>query len=156
MAVSTLAAFKTELSTSLSDLKDRLSSAQIEFSANQALDELGFTLPVTNSSRSYWLIQRGKRHALDLLRTSAAFRFKYKQISLNQRFEHLDKIIEKMDVDFAKALDTDPDLMGIDLVGTFGTYLGNGLVYDQHGNDISRLLKDAGEDNDGYRERYIY
>lgn len=155
MSLADLSTLKEYITTALSDLSSRLEDHHIEFAANQALDELCFSLPITNSTRSYWTIQRGKRHALDLLRTAAAFRFKYKQISLNQRFEHLDKIIEKMDTDFQKAMDNDPNLMDLDIDEMFGTYLGNGILTDQFGNDVSRLMKDLGYDNDGYRDVYI-
>ena len=51
-----------------------------------------------------------------------------------------------------------PELLTAGLTGdniiakSFGTYLDNGFIYDQYGNDVTRLMKDLGEDNDGYRQ----
>ena len=148
-------AYKEQIGISLADLADRLEDDAIGFAAEQALDETGFDYPLTAGSIKFWALERAKRHAIDLLRTTAAFKFKYKQISLNQRFDHLDKMIQQMDEAWVEALKTDPALMSVDTEKVFGTYLGNGFIYDQHGKDLSRLMKDLGIDNYGYRQRYV-
>ena len=147
--------FQEQIAISLADLADRLEADAIEFAAEQALDETGFDYPLTAGSIKYWAIQRAKRHAVDLLRTTAAFKFKYKQISLHQRFEHLDKMIVQMDEAWSDALKTDPALFDVDTEKVFGTYLGNGFIYSQYGQDITRLMKDLDVDNEGYRQRHI-
>lgn len=150
--------FKEQIVISLGDLSSRLSDAAVEFAAEQALDETGFDYPLAAGSVKYWSIQRAKRHAIDLLRTTSAYKFKYKQISLNQRFDHLDRMIDQMDESWREALASDPNLLsagsGVSTTQMFGTYLGNGFIYDQMGRDLTRLCNDAGEDNDGYRTLY--
>lgn len=156
MSVSSTTEFRQYIELALRGLTNKLGPAHLDFAGEQALNELGWSLPISDQVKSYWLIQRGKRHALDILRTESAFKFKYKQINLNQRFEHLDRLIKVLDETFLKALESDPNLFGATNVSDlFGTYIGNGIVYDQHGNDITRLMNDFGIDNDGYRERYI-
>ena len=151
MPINDVSEYKEYVQVALCDLNDRVTSPQIEFGIDTALDELGFDYPISDGSKRFWAIQRAKRHTLDLLRTAAAYKFKYKQIHLNQRFEQLSRLIDMIDVDFKAALESDPELFGVDLYKTFGTYLGNGFVYDSYGRDITRVLQDLGEDNEGYR-----
>lgn len=147
---------KEQIIISLGDLSTRLEDTAIGFAANQAIDELGWSFPLSAGVKKFWGIQRGKRHAIDILCTTAAYKFKYKQISLNQRFDHLKALLVQMDEAWQDALKTDPALMDVaDTYTVFGTYVGNGLIYDQHGRDVSRILKDAGVDNLGYRERFV-
>jgi len=152
MTISTTSEFVTEIEKAISSSASYLESEETEFAATQALRELGFSLPVDNKKKEYWCIERGKRHALDILRTVSAHKFKYKQLSLNQRFEHYNTLLDKMDADFEKALNSDPDLMDIDVTKFFGVYLENSIVYDQFGNDISKELNYYGIDNEGFRE----
>lgn len=147
---------KTTVLSAAGGLGGYLETDQLDFAADQAVRELGFSFPVTNNTREYWLIERSKRHVLDVLRTASAYKFRYKQIYLNQRFEHLNTLLEKMDEEFKEALNNEPDLLGVDVSTTFGTYIENGFIYDQFGQDVSKVLvEEFGEDNDGYRERYV-
>lgn len=155
MSITNMSDFKKQVTIALADLSSYLDSPQIEFAANQALDELEWSFPIDSGSKKYWAVQRAKRHAMDLLKTSAAYKFKYKQINLNQRFDHLDRQIQQMDKDFKEAMKNDITLFGVDPHKIYGTYLGNGYVYDQYGNDITRVLSDLSVDNEGYRERKI-
>lgn len=147
--------FKEQIVISLGDLGAKLLDPAIEFAAEQALDETGWSFPLTAGTKKFWAIQRGKRHAIDILCTTSAYKFKYKLISLNQRFDHLKAMLDQMDEAWKEALDTDPNLLSVgstvSVSQMFGTYIGNGFIYDQMGRDVTRLLKDLGEDNDGYR-----
>ena len=156
--ITDLEGFTEAIGISLGDLSAKLDTAgeQLDFAADQAIDETGFTYPFTGSAK-FWAIQRGKRHAVDILRTTAAYKFKYKLISLNQRFDHLDKMIVQLDEVWYLALKTDPALIsiGIDIEKTFGTYVGNGFIYTNTGRDVTKLFKqEYGENNDGYRTVY--
>jgi len=147
---------KTTVVAAAGGLGSYLENDQLDFAVNQALRELGFSFPVTNDTKEYWLLERSKRHVLDVLRTASAYKFRYKQIYLNQRFEHLNVLIQEMDKTFQEALENEPELLNVDVFKTFGTYIDNGIIYDQFGHDISRILiQEYGEDNDGYRERYL-
>lgn len=155
MTISVSGELISKISTSLGSSSDLLEPEGLEFAALQAINELGWSYPISNSRREFWCIQRGKRHALDLLRVQSAHRFKYKQISLNQRFDHYQSLIESMDKSFYEALEKDPILSGVDMSKAFGTYIENGFVYDQFGNDITKIMKDLSIDNEGYRKRYL-
>jgi hypothetical protein len=108
---------------------------------NIALSEMGVSLPLSNSIKEYWLLLRGRRHVYDLIRVSSARKFKYKQINLDQRFAHFDKLIQEMDDAWAIALDTVPELMGADGIGLTGdvfmAYVRPGFVYSRHGKDLT-------------------
>jgi hypothetical protein len=121
--ITTVEEFKEQIEIALGDLSTRLESNYIEFAIDQALDETGFSYPLAAGSVKFWGVQRAKRHAIDILRTTSAYKFKYKQISLNQRFDHLDKMIEQMDEAWKYAIETDPELMDVDIYQTYGTYL---------------------------------
>jgi hypothetical protein len=151
MPIANLEEYIAQTQLALSDLNSYLTETQIEFAITQAIDELELTYPIADGALRFWAVQRAKRHAMDLLKTAAAYKFKYKQINLNQRFDHLSRQIWQMDLDFKSAIKQDPTLFGIDAYKLFGTYLGNGFVYDREGNDITRIIEDAGIDNEGYR-----
>lgn len=155
MAIAHSGELIAQLQTAMSTSSSLFGSGELAFAADQALNELGWNYPIDKKRQVFWAIQRGKRHAFDLLRTVSAHKFKYKQISLNHRFEHYDTLVKSMDNAFFEASKTDATLMGVDPYKMFGTYINNGIVYDQSGNDISRLLQDLGIDNGGYRTRYI-
>lgn len=133
-----------------------LSVEEFEFATTQALNELGWSYPIDKPKKEYWSVQRGRRHALDILRVQAAHRFQFKQLSLQHRFRHYNEMIQQMDQDFQKALDSgDPDLLDVPPEGMFGLSIGNGWIYDQYGNDVSKILNYYNEDNEGFRHTYI-
>ncbi len=116
-----------------------LSTEAKEFAAQQALDELGYSYPITKSVKQIWAIERGKRHALDILRIESAHRFKYKQLSLNHRFNHYNDLIQIMDKQFEEALAYLPELSGIE-GGKYTFYIDNGFVYDRYGKDVTKAV----------------
>jgi hypothetical protein len=155
MSITTSGEFIVKISSALGSSSSLLESGEMEFVALQTLNELGWSYPIDNGKKEFWCIERGKRHALDMLRVQSAHRFKYKQINLGQRFDHYDKMIKDLDEKFEKALDNDPILMDVDMNSFFGVYVENGFVYDQFGNDVTKYLYDSGVDNEGYRHRIL-
>ncbi len=135
---------------SLSSLKDIVDTDELEFAADTAIRELSIELPFdgTPSRLEYWCIERGKRHALDIVRINSAYKFKYKQINLQQRFEQIDKMIARIDDLFEKALQTDTALVDVmpstfDLIGPQaigGDYIPSGFIYDSFGNDVTKEI----------------
>ncbi len=107
--------------------------------ANTALNEMGLSLPLDNSKLEFWLLSRGKRHAIDIIRLSSARKFKYKQIHLDQRFHHFDVIIKEMDEMYGYALETDAELMGLigDDAKNYISYIRPGFVYTNEGKDVT-------------------
>lgn len=103
-----------------------------------ALEELGWTLPVTDTFKTLWIKKRTYRHLIFYLYTESAAKFKFEQISLNQRFEHYGDILKKIDEEYTQAKeefmnefeDIDPSKM-------FTTYVPSGFQYDDLGRDVT-------------------
>lgn len=99
--------------------------------------ETGWPVPVTGDARITWFMRRATRHALYLLLVMNANKFKYKQINLNQRFEHYLKLIEMEDAAWLNAeLPTDT---AEDRIALFGHVASAGFAYDGLGRDITYM-----------------
>ena len=115
-----------------------ISDESYERIADKTLAELKWSYPLNDSFKEFWLVERARRHAIYLLYIESAQKFKYKQISLNQRFDHYAAIIKQMDADFVKATDDYPTMFpGVDTTMGFIQHIGHGFEYDRLGNDIS-------------------
>jgi hypothetical protein len=106
-----------ELITRVTQELKALSSNFIAVDYTNAVDaaeiETGFTLPSSVSSKIRWLIQRTKRHLLYSLWIQNASKFKVKQLSLDQKFDHLGELVKNLDSEYRKALDSaDFDMVG--------------------------------------------
>lgn len=103
-----------------------------------ALAELRWALPMNDTFKEHWLVKRAKRHALFILLTESAHKFKYKQINLQNRFDNYVRLVNMLDEEFARAIEADPAAF-IDGVNTdtFGLSIKAGFVYDGLGNDIT-------------------
>lgn len=125
---------------SLGTSKTLVSDEEVEFAISQAENELKIKYPIPTGKIQLWALERAKRHVMDMLRIQSAHRFKYKQLSLNDRFNHYDRMITDMDNRFENALNTDPDLWGLSVEGVLGLYIENGFVYDKFGNDVTKTM----------------
>ncbi len=120
-----------------------LTAENQEAAAEQALRELNWTLPETDSLKCYWIIERTKRQALYILLTQHAERFRYKQIHLQQRFDNYFRLITAADVAFAAAIEQDlSGLFAVNMdMAMFAEqgflYNPAGFVYDQLGRDLT-------------------
>ena len=101
--------------------------------------ETGFSLPTTDAFQIRWLKERTKRHLFFYLMSESAHKFKVDQINLQHRFEHYNKIIEKMDKAFEEALESNPEkFAGADAWDLFGSKVDAGFAYDnQTGIDLT-------------------
>ncbi len=125
---------KIQLSTTASIL----STEGLEASVNRALAELNWTLPLDNAEKEMWVVLRSVRHALYILWIASAQKFKYKQVNLQNRFEHYEKLIKNMDSEFSDAVSANVTLFSnIESYKLFGTVVGAGFVYDGLGQDIT-------------------
>ena len=109
---------------------------------DSALMELGWELPCSHPKKVLWIINRSLRFALEILQIESAHKFRYDKIFLQNRFTHYQALIEKMDKDFAQAVEDDPFLfstmMTIDseyLVSAMTTYIPNLRDYDIYGRE---------------------
>jgi hypothetical protein len=126
------------LKIQLSSLSDLITADGYEFVCFVAEQELGWLYPVTDPTRQYWLIKRATRHALNVLRIASANKFKYKLANLQQRFEHFDKLITDMDVEYGTAMNTNVALFaGVDSYRMFGTKIDAGFSYGVDGSDVT-------------------
>jgi len=98
---------------------------------DDAARETGFTFPVATDFTIFWNKARAKRHLFFYLLTESAHKFKYEQINLQQRFEHYDTIIRRMDRDYYNAKqEYYIEFSGASLVNVFGTKIDAGFQYD--------------------------
>ena len=122
----------------LSASSDLLTSDGKESAVNSALTELGWILPQTDTAKIWWITKRAWRHASYILWFASAQKFKYKQVNLQQRFDHYEKVIVSMDAEFEEALRTSANIFaGVDVTKMFGTVIGAGFIYDYVGTDIT-------------------
>lgn len=126
---------------------DKVSDIGFEQACSQAEDELGWSYPLTDARKCYWLVERSRRHVMYVLMVESAAKFQYKQIHLEHRFKHYIQLMEKMDADFAKAVDDFPELFEELLdaqsigAGVLGIYMNSGYIYDALGRDLTYLEK---------------
>ncbi len=73
-----------------------------------------------------------------------AHKFRFKQIHLQQRFEHYIKLIDQMDIAFADFKAENPSLFPLSSVsaGALGVFIGAGFVYDQLGRDLTYVTEE--------------
>ena len=118
---------------------DSLSDEAYEDAARSALKELGWVFPITHPLKAHWVVERGVRHAVFILMVEAARKFRYKQIHLQNRFEHYNKILVMMDELYAKAKEENPELFAdsifvdSDLLCQWITYIPNARQYNYLG-----------------------
>lgn len=106
---------------------------------NDAARETDWPFPVITNFKILWMKNRAKRHLFFYLYSESAYKFKYEQINLNQRFDHLDKVLKRMDEDFVAAMEANPEeFAGVDSFELFGTSASAGFQYDPiTGKDIT-------------------
>ena len=120
----------------LSSLSTLLTADGYSLVCDQVVQELDWSFPMTSPAKVLWAVKRGTRHAIELLRIASANKFRYKQVSLNQRFEHFQKMIEEFDKEFEAALLSDIGLFaGVSSFAMFGTKIGAGFSYGADGTD---------------------
>ena len=106
---------------------------------DDASRETGWAYPVTTDFKILWQKKRAIRHLMFYLATQSSYKFKYKQISLNQRFENLLKLIENQDTEFEKAVDDNmAEFAGVGGYALFGHKIEAGFKYaSQTGQDLT-------------------
>ena len=121
-----------------------LAEDDYENAINDASNETGWLFPITGSDvkqtsfMEYWIKSRAKRHLFFYLMSESAHKFKYDVISLNQRFDHYALILKKMDEDWAKFVEENPELfISGDPASWFCTKIDAGFAYDEFGNDVT-------------------
>lgn len=144
-----MATNKTELitivDTELSSLVDELTTNEISRGVDKAMNELGYSFPVTGVSEN-WAVDRSKRHIIEVLLLNEGPSFRFKKLALEQPFDHYKSLIEYWDEQYEKALESYPELFpnalvpnGVSLSALFGTVTKNNHRYAVTGKDVSYL-----------------
>ena len=90
--------------------------------------DTGWSSPYASDFKEIWMLQRTKRHLFSYLQTATAADFKYKQINLQQPFEHYSKLIREMDEAFEKVMEEEPhEFAGVSAYELFGTKVDAGF-----------------------------
>jgi len=127
----------TVVTREIKGLSTQFVEANYQDAVDEAIRETGFAMPNTDDEQIKWLKARTTRHLIQMLWLENSVKFKVKTISLDQKFEHLHKMISKMDKDWEKAKE-DP-LMGVtvDSYQQFGHRISSGFASDDLGRDIT-------------------
>lgn len=134
---------KTELTTLLQEEVKGLSSSLVDADYSNAIDQAerdtGWSMPQTAAFNLKWMIERSKRHLFFFLLSESASKFRFKEIHLQQRFEHYRELIDKMDKDFEKAQDEYAfEFAGVSAYQQMGTKIDAGFAYQpQTGRDYT-------------------
>jgi hypothetical protein len=105
--------------------------------------ELGWVFPLVDR-KAYWGVDRTIRHAIHIQYLSVSSDFQYKQVHLEQPFEHLRKLIEEYDERFTEGLETEIALFnGVVASSIFGTVGNPNYIYDAlTGENVTYAIED--------------
>ncbi len=121
-------------------LSQQFNEEDYEAAVDDAEEELGWSLPVTDSFKLKWLKLRAQRHLISYLLVESANKFSVDQIKLNQKFENFYKLISKLDEDFHAAIEQFPELFSnvdTDFSKAFGIMIPAGFKNDWLGRDVT-------------------
>ena len=120
-------------------LAQHLGEDDFESAVEDAMGELGWSLPTSDDFQIHWFKLRASRHLISYFLTESASKFDVDNIKLAQRFKNLKELIVKMDEDFIQARVDFPekftDLDPAELA--FGTRIPAGFKNDWLGRDIT-------------------
>lgn len=130
------------LEFALGGSSDNVTEDEKDHAVTAALRELNWTLPETDGVKSYWILERAKRHCLFILMIEAAHKFRFKDIHQNQRYKNYKELITDLDEVFEKAKDDNPAIfVGVGVLATTGEafmqLVGPGFIYDAKGVDLT-------------------
>ena len=119
------------LERELMTLSTEFESANYNDAIDDAKAETGWSLPLSASFKTKWIKDRAKRHLFFMLIGVKADDFKYKQINLEQPFEHFRSLIKDMDEAFMTAIEENPEeFSDVSASLLFGTKIDAGFQYD--------------------------
>lgn len=129
----------TKVQREIKGLSSEFDSDDYADAVDNAENETGWTLPITDTTKIFWICSRVKRHLYATLRDSSAHKFQYKQIHLEHRFKNWHNLLKQLDDDFEKAKEENPELFaGVDAHHLLGSKIEPGFVYEpQSGRDVT-------------------
>ncbi len=125
--------------TEIRDLSSLFTSVDgYTIAVDNAKRDTGFSLPNSVNFQIKWLKERIIRHLLFSLLMDNATKFKFKQLNLQQQFEHFKSLVDMMDTNFVKALQEEYlEFSGASTTQYFGHKIDAGFAYDESGEDIT-------------------
>ena len=137
MTIADLDEFTDKVTIELGSLASSVGADAFESASNKTYEEVQWPYPITDPFKSFWFVERGKRHLIQIFLIESAHKFKYKQISLNQRFDHYLALIKMMDADFLRAIEENPEVFPTPAGGmAFPDYIANTFTYDFVGRSL--------------------
>lgn len=92
----------TLVTEELKGLSSQFVAEDYSNAADDASRDCGWAFPQTTDFKIKWLKERMKRHIFSYLLDQSLYKFKYKNISLGDRWKHLTKRVADMDEAFEK------------------------------------------------------
>lgn len=128
----------TLIEVEVKGLTSYLDAVDYTNATDDARRETGWSFPVSDTFKIYWLKTRAKRHIFFYLLSESAHKFKVEQINLQHRFDHYKEIIKFMDKEFQQIMEDRPDqFASADPFKMFGTKIDAGFSYDSAGVDTT-------------------
>lgn len=129
---------KEVLALELKSLSSKVDTNDYDNALNNAQRDTGWVCPVTTDFQIQWLKERSKRWLFFFLWSESAHKFKFEQINLQNRFEHYERLIKYMDMQFEAAkAENIAEFANASAYEMFGTKIEAGFQYDDLGNDTT-------------------
>ena len=117
-------------------LSNYLDKVDYENALEDSERETGWTIPIDDDFKLYWIQNRSIRHLYSYLLSESAHKFKYEQINLQQRYEHYRQLVKDYDKAFTEIQESRPEMFaGVEAYKMFSTKIDAGFHYDGIGND---------------------
>ena len=137
MSLVDLDEFTDKVSIEMGALASKIATDAFESASNKTYNEVQWPYPISDPFKEYWFLERGKRHLLQIFLLESAHKFKYKQIHLNQRFDHYLLLLKKADEDFLQAIEDNPEAFPTPAGGgSFPDYIANTFTYNFLGRSL--------------------
>lgn len=140
MAIQDVSDFTDQVTIEMGSLASKVAPDAFDQCSNKTIAEFQdkWTYPITDPFKAYWFMERGKRHLIQIFLIETAHKFKYKQINLNQRFDHYFKLLEMLDKQFLEAVTENPAAFPEPAGGgVFPDYIANTFTYDFLGQEAA-------------------
>lgn len=117
----------TRIQQELKGLTTRFVEVDYTNAVTGAIEDTGWSFPVTTNYRIKWMSKRTKRHLFEMLQSQYSIKFKVDGINLQHRFDHYSKLVQSLDEEWEKEQD---QMMPDDASGIGGIRIDNGFIYD--------------------------
>lgn len=129
----------TIVTRKMKDLASEFDDDDYADAVDDAERDCGWSLPQSTAFKIKWLKNRTKRHLFFLLLTGKyAKGFQYESVHLDNRFNHFQSLVEKMDKDFEDAIEKNAaEFADVSATHMFGTKVDAGFQYGPFGEDLT-------------------